>query len=271
MDEDLSTISNLDNEAEIQKKKWTKLLIVSVVALLLSWFLGPTLGVAQYALLGASFFLLVTSGVKLFTEGKMDTEDRRYELVQEMLKLISSDIDDGTPLKLHMNLNKPNRKENADGEASVYGWKVKYYRDPWLEVRGRFLDGTKFQVMALEKYQHRSKWKTSASGKKKHKTKTKTATEFIINLRFKSTRYPNMEALTEKARGAVKLPSGLLIKSVELSAGQASLRTNTKTTWHGVESDEPGLNASHGLASMFLSLYQILNLSRDTSKRTTQA
>jgi hypothetical protein len=271
--DDIESIAQLDDRAEILKSRWEKTFGVACTGLFGSFFILAIIGDVGYVLTAISVALGVLSGVKSFTTGKFDTEDRRYEFVKGTIKLIAGDLEETTPLSLRMNLDKPNRRDTEDGKGEANGWKVKYYRDPWLDLQGRFADGTKFQLLALEKYQYRTRWARSSSGKTKRKTKSKTATEFMVNLRPKSRRYPQLENLADKAQGAVKLPRGMIMKNIALSENRASLRTNVKEQWHGTHASSdamPGnLDASHGVAAMFLSLYQILNLAKETAKRTT--
>ena len=280
--EDLSYIEDLDTHAEKQTKKWTRIMIAVGVLGFFGVFgeLLRQMGVNDQ---GATNFLTVGLLVWLYfvrrSHKKMDVVDRRYRLIHRTLKLLSSNINENELLNLTLNLNNPERKETQLPETEeIRGWTVKFYEEEWANVTGRFSDGTRFQFIAFEKFQRRTKWKTSRSGKSKRKSKSKSTSEFTINLKVKPSKYPHLEQLEKQGQRAVQLPVDLLLRRFQVKGNGLTLTTKTKAAWDIEDQRNPPSNvgntnlgrksfdAVEAVASMFLSLYQVLNFSRKIAK-----
>ncbi len=202
------------------------------------------------------------------TQGKFDYEDRRYQLLERILPLLATDLPKGAPVDVRMDLSKASVSSKATGTGEVRGWKVKYFEDPWLTVSGQFVDGTKFQLEATEKFQKRSKWKTSASGKSKHKTKTKSATLLSLRLAVKPKRYSALDRVRDKVDGALQLPKQAMVKRIDTAADALGVRVLIKSEWGCPPPDEAStiVDGRQLVASMFMSLYQVLNLAKAVAK-----
>lgn len=202
------------------------------------------------------------------TQGKFDYEDRRYVLLERILPLIEADLATGAPIDVRMDLAKPTVASKSNGGAEIRGWKVKFFEDPWLSMSGQFVDGTRFFLEATEKFQKRSKWKQSSSGKMKHKTKTKSATQLSLHLAVKPKRYPALERVHAQADGALQLPKKVMVKRVDTAADSLGLRVLIKSEWDCPPPGEASaaIDGRELVASMFLSLYQVLNLAKAVAK-----
>ena len=155
---------------------------------------------------------------------------------------------------------------------------MKYYEDPWLHLRGRLLDGTTYDLTVIERFQVRSRWKRGRSGKMKHKTKTKSATVVVLRLKPKAAKHAYLQRLASDARNAVQLPGWVQLRDLGVADGLLVLKVGTKTVWsvpdHPNKPSKRGQapktevphNGQQMTAMMFLSLYQVLNLSRAISK-----
>ena len=200
-----------------------------------------------------------------------NTEDRRYLLLKRLLSLLGTDIDPDARLAVRMDLNRPDQRSKYVRKGKVGPWKTKFYRDDWLDLRGRFLDGTAFHVLCTELFQHRSRWKTSASGKLKHKRKTKSAAQFLVRLKPKAKRYQHLDVLGQTAMGAVQLSGMATPKQVVVRDGLLTLKTKLKADWTpGGPGQEKPNAASRVVSLMFLSLYQVLNLSHRMTKHAAR-
>ena len=160
-----------------------------------------------------------------------NTEDRRYQLLGRLLELLGTDMGDDAQLRVRLDLSRPDARSKFVRKGSAGSWKVKFYRDDWLDLQGRLLDGTAFQVLCTELFQHRSRWATSSSGKLKHKTKTKSAAQFHVRLKPKAKRYKHLSTLGSKAMGAVQLSGGAEPKGIEVRDGLLALKTKLKRDW----------------------------------------
>ncbi len=200
-----------------------------------------------------------------------DLDDRRYELPGRLLGLLDRDVAPDQPYALVIDFRPTDHKEKFERKGEAGTWKVKYYRDPWLTLSGRFLDGTHFTLEGVELQQNRSKWKRSRSGKMKHKTKKKHGAEFQLALKFKPERYAAIESLAGDLSGAIQLPPDTICKGVDCANGKLKLRVGLKgVRWQSNTPDCDELSRESGLqvvSMMFLSAYQILNLGRELTKR----
>ncbi|MEE2904755.1 MAG: hypothetical protein VYC39_20670 [Myxococcota bacterium] len=287
---ELSSIEELDKKSEKETKKWTTIMIiVGFLGFFGAFgFLLRTVGVNDQ---GATNFLTVGLLVWLYfvrrSHKRLDVVDRRYRLVRRTLELLSSNIEDAQLLDVKINLNNPERSETElPTTENINGWKVKFFEEEWANLSGRFSDGTRFQFLAAEKFQRRTKWKRSRSGKNKRKTKSKSTSEFTINLKVKPSKYPHLERLEKQSRQAIQLPHELLLRRFSIKGNSISLTTRTKASWD-LKKETPSsssdstdhigatlrqnmgpktFDAVGAVASMFLSLYQVLNFSRKLAK-----
>jgi hypothetical protein len=191
--------------------------------------------------------------------GTTDFEDRRYQLVDRLNRLIGVDMAPNAKLDLTLNLEPVDIKHKLVNKGKAGVWNVDYYEDSWLKLRGKLLDGTRFTLELTEKYQYRHRKKRSASGKIKHKSKTKYAVQAIVSLKPKEKRYPDAEQLGQQARGALQLPQATQVKELSAQDNVLTLKTARKGK-HGCDS------STDLLSGMLLSLYQVLNLSRKIGK-----
>lgn len=272
---DIDQLRKLDREAESELTMWLYVLIASLAVVIGCVVASIAIGgvvvlgavpVGAIALIGA-----IVAGIQRWRLGAFDLENRRYELVQGVLNMVGRDMDRDQAIKIRLDLRTPQHDQKLAGEASRGRWSVKFYRDPWLQMRGKLLDGTVFDIYVLEKYQSRGKW----GGRKgnKWKTKDRSATEVIVELTPKAEKYPNLDAMAEQLYGAVRLPQWVTLKLLHLNQGTLTLRVTTPADWDCPSPPEPGKQpaptAFHGvdlISLMFLSLYQPLNLTRAVEK-----
>jgi hypothetical protein len=257
----LSDLQELDKTSEQKKAKGCMVAAGGIAVA----FLGGigSLAIEQGILAGICAVIGIGLAIKGFitrvNAGRTDFEDRRYQLLDRLTRLLSADIDPDSPINVQLDLGKVNGSSKIVANRKVGVWNVKFYEDPWLNLQGKLMDGTRFTVVFIEKHQDRSRTKRSASGKLKHKSKTKSAVQAVVSLKPKEKRYPNAGALGARARGAVQLPHGVQLKDLSTRENVLTLKTASKSTWN-VDS------GTQLLSQMLLSLYQVLNLSRQIDK-----
>lgn len=257
----LDALKELDKTSERQKRSGCLVMAGGVVLLIIGT------GVSNAARSDWMLILSVIVGAGIVIKGfasrlvagKTDFEDRRYELLDRMAQLLSADMDPELPFNVRLDLDKVNAGDKFVKKGKAGHWNVKYYEDAWLNLSGQLVDGTKFTVTLIEKHQDRSRTKRSASGKLKHKTKTKSGVQAVVSLKPKEKRYPNAGQLGREARGAVQLPPGVLLKDLSTRENVLTLKTASKSAW----TVDSGVQL---LSQMLLSLYQVLNLSREIDK-----
>jgi len=256
----LQALESLDKASE-QKKQLGCLLSLGGIAGL---FGGVVLAVsAQIPALSlicvGGLAALVWGLLTRSAAGKTDFEDRRYQLLNRMSRLLEVDMAADSLWELRLDLQPVDHSSKNVGSGKVGIWNVDYYEDPWLSLQGQLLDGTRFSVGLTEKYQYRHRKKISASGKLKHKSKTKTALQAVVSVKPKEKRYPGAGQLGQQARGAVQVPATAQVKDLSVRENVLTLKTASRGDWT-VDT------TTHLLSQMLLSLYQVLNLSRKIDK-----
>jgi hypothetical protein len=275
--EDLAAVRGFDGRNEKLNLVWKLMGSAGVVGLIY----GFATGAAQRGMSDPSFFFFIVVPAAAAVVGiglaigrsKFNLENRRYELAERILQFLRRDSRPDAEVFIETDFRKPNHKAKHVRKGKVGVWSVNYYTDRWLQVRGRLLDGTAYQLQAVEQHQVRTKSYRSASGKAKTKTKTKSATELIFRLRVKRRRYPRLPA-AEDARRSVQLPMWASLKACRIHASEDSpvgtllLKTTTKQNWTCAASGqaEPPTSGVRWFAMSFLSLYQMLNLARNPEK-----
>lgn len=270
---DIEEIRQLDTQQETKEGRWQKAgCLLLPAGLLAAVFLSGT-----WKAVGA---VLLVGGIVSFIlkskEGKLNLENRRYELAAGMLELLRADMAPDAVVDVRLNLQPVESKTKLQRTGESGRWKVKYYVDPWLQCRGRLLDGSRFQYKVLLKHQARSCWKTTPRGKRKYKTKTKTRTLSELVLTLKEGKYQSLPTLAPDMKGAVQLPARVAMTQFEVEDNRITLGSEADGNWyvgpmaHPSEQKSSGtplvVHGVHWGASMFLSLYQGLNLVRQMDR-----
>ena len=232
---------------------------------------------APLAALGAvaavvGFGFAVFAWVQGSSAAKLDLENRRYGLLDGVVRLIAADVGGDTPLGVSLDFRDQTHADKLQRKGKVGRWEAEFYVDRWLDLQGRFVDGTKFSVAMIEKHQKRHRTKRSRSGKIKHKNKTKHATEAIVSLKIKGKRYPQLTGQAKQVDKYIQLPPKATLKSIRVEGEQLVLRSTCTVPWSLKSMGEPefaervrgvsGLDGVNWLAMMLLSLYALLNESK---------
>ena len=264
---DLLGLSQFDALHERLRSRWGWSALALIVVGLTSAFVSSPLNHASLPALvwlGICFAAFITCVVQWVRHSRADLANRRYELANEVLRLLEKDSSQEATIELQLDLRKPNHASKKQRDGTVGPWKVKYFVDPWLDLRGRFLDGTSYRLLGTEKFQARTKSYRSRSGKTKSKSKSKSSTQVTLSLKPSGKRYAEVEQISPKLTAAVQLPSWASSKSVDAADDRVSLTTFTTAAWTGQPRgpDSTSPSGPHLVAMMFLSLYQALNQSR---------
>lgn len=264
---DLLGLSQFDALHERLRSRWGWSALALIPVGLVSAFVSSPLNHASkpaLVWLGICFVAFVTCLVQWIRHSRVDLSNRRYELANEVLRLLEKDSSKEATIELQLDLRKPNHASKKQRDGTVGPWKVKYFVDPWLDLRGRFLDGTSYRLLGVEKFQARTKTYRSSSGKSKSKSKSKSSTQVTLSLKPSGKRYAEVEEIAPKLTAAVQLPGWASSRSVDAADGRVSLTTFTTANWtgqpRGPDATQP--SGPHLVAMMFLSLYQALNQSR---------
>lgn len=198
-------------------------------------------------------------------------EGRRHELVSRVLRLLQADMSPTEPVSLRLDLRPEGQDAQLVGTSKTpRGWIVKRYVEPWLTLQGRLVDGTHFRLDMTERAALRSRSKQGLS-RMKHKSKRSADTTLRVRLRVKPERYPELERWGGAAGGAVKLPPGAVLKSLDVTADRVDLLVRLTLPWTPRPGEAPSVSGTQVVAMTFLSLYQFLNRARELGKRARTA
>jgi hypothetical protein len=258
----LADLSQIDAEVERRLKIVNILLGVGIAVSFISVPLLSVPGVGLFSLpVGLG---LVTVGV-LGRWGLVphNIPNYRYGLLARVLQMLQRDMAPDQPVTLKMVLtpvDQRQKKIDTIPHPRRQGWKIDRYTDPWLELSGQFLDGTCFTLSATELFQSHHGWKRGRSGKSKRKRKPKPKGQVLtLKLAFSQRKYGAVTEL-ENLQRAVRLPLTARLKRF--------VHRNNKLALEVKSSPNPPVSELYETISlMFLSVYQILNLSRELSKQ----
>jgi hypothetical protein len=268
---DLKVIREFDKQAESQRR-WSMIATLVLLAMLVGSFFvrdpaKPVFGPGSSMLFQGWLLIggigLVTMITLWIRAARRDVSNRRYELFGELTELLRRDMRNESPITVRLDLAPPNHRRKQTGNGKAGPWKVTYFQDPWLRLRGRFADGTTFQISVLEKFQARTKTKRSSSGKMKSKSKTKSSTLASVKLFPKSKRYANLGQVVPNAKKMVRLPPWGQLKNVQAKPDELALVAVTSADWT-VRRLDPATqhDAVELVGKMLLSLYQVIHFSK---------
>jgi|GEM_PF-2111988 len=241
---------------------WTLLFLISGAPQTFAHRRSMIVAIGMIAVtIGFSLYLLF---YKLVFQ-KYNFSNRRYELVEELAKILQRDMSSKAKITLMLDLSAPMSSSKLLSKGSVGSWKVKYFEDPWLRLQGSFLDGTDFEIRLIDRHQLR--WKYTG-GKNKYKSKTKEATLFSVQLSPTPERYPDVANQSNQALNLMKLPEWVRVKKVLVKKNELSVVAAAAANWsvRSVDSSTPH-NAAEVIVRMLLSLYQVLHLSKTVLNR----
>lgn len=256
---DFEYFKQFDQEQEKKCRTWGMICGAGVVLILPGLFLF----IMEWIPLGIGVMFVgcvvaIAAGINYRINKRLDLEDKRYELASGVLQLLKTDTAEDSTINIALDFNPHNHKDKFVRSGKVGYWNANFYLDKWLEIQGRFVDGTKFSLTFLEKQQDRHRTKISASGKIKHKHKTKNASEVVVSLKIKNKHYPHLENLMKDLNKSVQLPPWVELKSVATEGGTLTIRSVAKNSWGAGKAakEKDGVN---WVAMKFLSLYKLLN------------
>jgi hypothetical protein len=270
LEQTVDAIREIDRNSESSQRLWGMLSVVGFLASI-GLFIVFIVSLENFPLAvtfgggGATFTIF--SIVMWQSSKRCNFVDERYELLGGVNQLLARDMATDATIQIHFDVGRPNSNQKYVSKGKAGHWNVKYYEDPWLTMSGQLLDGTKFQLLVIEKFQARGRWKTSASGKSKYKSKTKTGTVSTLRLKPKLRKITNWSNHVDASSDAIQLPDWVELKGLQEEGDILALKVGAKDDWSVPKAGEDHpRNGVNMVAMMFLSLYQILNLSKAVAK-----
>lgn len=260
--DELSSLHQVDAQIEQNLKRANILLWVGIGVTFVSFFL-LALGIG-FVILPVGLGLAIWGGFSRHRLVKINIPNYRYELLIQVLQMLLRDMAPTQPVNLKLGLTsveRPEKKIDTIPHPSRARWNIDRYADPWLELSSELLDGTRFTLSATELFQSHHGWKRGSSGKNKHKRKPKPKGHLLnLNLAFSRRKYASITQLSNDLQGAIQLPATARLKGIENRENKLALQVKS--------SPPPAVDGLYQTISlMFLSVYQVLNLSREMSKQ----
>lgn len=233
---ELERLKELDKTAEDQKSFWiiccvaTGLLAVGLTMVSIALFRHAGMLLVIPAFLTAATFIF--SIVKYLGIARLDVEDRRYLIAQAIIHNLSVDMGEDDLIGLEIDFNtyeKGGELKGTEGGGFMSSEKAMSYALPWLQMKGRFLDGTRFRLGATQcvKRKERSKRKYT-------KVKEAFSEKLTITLAVKPKLQPHLAqaAAMLKARGRM---NGLTFRQVSTDGNVLTVQAMTPrlATIHG--------------------------------------
>ena len=275
---DLDDIAALSQLAEIKQKKFgnqAKYYFVCAAVLGLVTFSISSVTIASGFLNIAVFLLyvglvsLIIAGIyalfRMFKFQRLNLINYRHNLIRQVMQMLGRDLEDTHSIYLKLSFQKGEKKEyktNTLAHPYKSGWKIDIFENQWLNIKGRFLDKTRFVLTITELSKRQYGWKRSSSGKNKYKSKVKSGgLEVNLYLTYSQRRYGAVKLLQNDVRDAINIP--LFSKLRGLKVTDRNMNLTVRISPRVAQSQE---EIYQTIVAMFLSLYQVLNLAKMLSK-----
>jgi hypothetical protein len=216
------------------------------------------------AIIGLSIGLIYAL-VNRFKFSRINVVNYRYQSTQRTLQMLSRDMDANADIELQLSfqpIEKNEYKTNTTPHPIKSGWKIDHYQHEWLKIQGKFLDKTRFELSATAISKKQYGWKRGSSGKSKYKSKTKSGgLDINLNITYPQRRYGAVKILENQATDAIKLPKLTHLKGLKIT--DKSMHLLVRLAPNIADNQE---EIYQTITTMFLSIYQILNLAKAISK-----
>ncbi|MBE9199678.1 MULTISPECIES: hypothetical protein [unclassified Nodularia (in: cyanobacteria)] len=275
---DLDDIVALSQLAEIKQNKFGKqaiyyfagAAIVGIISFGLSGIASGLLNVVAFLFnLGLVGLVIawIYALVMMLKFRRLNVINYRYHLTRQLIEMLARDLDVKELFHLQLSFKKGESNENKTNTIDhpyKSGWKIDIYENQWLNMRGRFLDKTRFvlTITGLSKKQYG--WKRGSSGKNKYKSKVKSGgLDINLNLIYPQRRYGAIKVLQNEVKEAINIPTFSFLRGLKVT--DKSMNLTVRLDPQLAESQE---KIYQTIVAMFLSLYQVLNLAKMLSKET---
>lgn len=272
--DDLQEIIEIDRLAEKKQREYNHKaiyyflgIIVAIGLIIFASNTGlPDLVVVLFviAIIGLSIGFIYAL-VNKFKFGRINVVNYRYQSTQKILQMLSRDMDANADIELKLSFQPIEKEEYKIGTTPhpiKPGWKIDTYQQEWLEIQGKFLDKTRFELSTTGISKKQYGWKRGSSGKSKYKSKSKSGgIDINLNLTYPQRRYGVVKDLENEATNAIKLPKLALLRGLKIT--DKFIRLSVRLSPNVADSQE---EIYQTITTMFLSVYQILNLAKALSK-----
>ncbi|MEO1298946.1 MAG: hypothetical protein AAFW75_24830 [Cyanobacteria bacterium J06636_16] len=151
---------------------------------------------------------------KALYEGELDVPNPRYRFLQRLLPVLQSDMKSKGTLGINLDLSAPDSRPKFVTQLPHprrRDWKIDFFEDPWLRLKGRYVDSSRFLLTISQRHQIRSG--RNVNGKLRTRPRFKG-----FDLRLDITCTPKLRPALMKfpsLHRAVQLPRGAVLKQVK--------------------------------------------------------
>jgi hypothetical protein len=270
MIQNLSGIAQRQQDIVRKKTRLTWTAVVAFAGAFGSFFVAgliPPLGAVLIVVcLGYGIYAVI--GVN--HQGKIELVKYRYALLARLLKVFDRDMQNSSPVSVVAVFSKPDqphKKQDTIPHPTRQKWKLDRFCDRWLDLKGRFLDGSRFDLSVTEFYQKAYGWKRGRSGKSKYKTKSKSkGWEVALTLKYSARKYGATQVLQQEIQDAIQLPSQAVLKGLKVTPKSIQLVVKVRPNASSPTDEINEAELYRTITMMFLSLYQVLNLAKLLSR-----
>jgi hypothetical protein len=275
---DLDDIAALSQLAEIRQKKFGNQAFYYFIgaavlgfinfslstAAMTSKFLSVVVTVLNIGLVG----LILACIYAIFMMSKfrrLNLLNYRYDLTRQIIEMLTRDLDTTNLISLKLSFQKVTKNEyktNTIPHPYKRGWNVDIYQNEWFNIKGHFLDKTRFRLTITELCKKQYGWKRSSSGKNKYKSKIKSGgLDINLNLSYPQKRYGAIRILQNEVENAIKLPQFAAVRNLKVTDKSINFIVRIAPQ---VSENNPEIYQT--VVAMFLSLYHVLNLAKMLSE-----
>ncbi len=271
----LNQISTIDKQCEKSQKNTG---IAALCTIVISFIVTCTVPGVGATVMLVGLIASVALGAAYGEHARLNVEDHRYLLAQKLLEMIKRDLSARSSVSIEADFRELRHLSNL--VRNVLGGRL--YASKWLTLRGQFLDATEFEFILTEflkiKYH---KGKLRHKGYRLDLTMTLRDSRYarvgdvLANLKTKQKGGNTQSKLSEPLTGTFggphtindlfKLPYGAKPARLEFRGKRLMLSVRLEPKLYGLTEQKTADDLYKASASMFLTAYHLLNLSRRIS------
>ena len=268
--QDLKALSQLDLISEKKERRWKILRTIFLVPLGISAFFGfvtaDEFGWIVLVPIAVFATLALLCHRKKVAHGRLNLDNRRYQLVDQLLGFLSRDMASDALVELTIDFHSYNADERYREAPKNKRSTTESFSVPWLAMKGRFVDQTRFRLSATQKVKRKER-------RKRKYTKVKEAfrEKVALTLLPDPTSYPNfsqVESLLSQAQVHPDIElTGRQIATDRIVLGASSgvhKRIKGRSATTNQDADQK-VGDVHTMLSLFLAAYDCLGRYRSAA------
>jgi hypothetical protein len=278
---DLRHLAALDREAAAKMRLYGRLLTILGFIWIPMVFVSCGTGLAATRIgLFSGLVAGIFFGWYLFIWWKRSQQvalalpDYRYQVATRLIEMLRWDTDDYGQHQVQISFALPRKPARSERHPYRLGWNIDFYEDPWLQMEGKFLDGTHYSLNLCEKWQIRHGRNINGNLRSKPRNK---GLEIKLVLQCDRRLYGDFSQALPQLGKCIKLPPMTTVKSLHINGQRIKIRV-VIPSWQAQKSqgtflaklsegEEATTRALGRAVTMtFLSGYQFLNYARHLIK-----